>query len=144
MYTGSKVWNRMVTRANWKDVVRRLREVGCRVKVMEPAYSTRRCSKCGCTNIDLRGEVFECKVCGLRIDRQLNAAINLYLRMEGVPHDKVWWDRNILPTLVGGYFLTGAERNGVDELARSLYDVVRPKLYYAYDRYADAYLRVPT
>jgi len=144
MYTGSKVWNRMVTRANWKGVVRRLREVGCRVKVIEPAYSTRRCSRCGCTNIDLRGEVFECEACGLRIDRQLNAAINLYLRMEGVPHDKVRWDRNILPTLVGGYFLTGAERNGVDELARSLYDAVRPKLYYAYNRYADAYLRVPT
>jgi len=65
---------------------------------------------------------------------------NLYLRMEGVPHDKVRWDRNILPTLVGGYFLTGVERNAPDELARSLYDAVKPKLYYAYDRHADAYL----
>jgi hypothetical protein len=27
---------------------------------------------------------------------------------------------------------------------RRLYDVVKPKLYYAYDRYADAYLPTPT
>jgi hypothetical protein len=45
---------------------------------------------------------------------------------------------------VGGYFLTGAELKAPDELVRALYDVVKPKLYYAYDRYADAYLLVPT
>ncbi|MFP3285175.1 MAG: hypothetical protein RXP89_04025 [Nitrososphaeria archaeon] len=82
--------------------------------------------------------------CGLTIDRQLNAAINLYLRMEGVPHRRERWDADILPSLVGGYLLTGAERRGPDELARGLYDAVKPKLLYAYDRYADAYLRVPT
>jgi len=27
---------------------------------------------------------------------------------------------------------------------RLLYDAVKPKLYYAYDRCADAYLRMPT
>jgi len=27
---------------------------------------------------------------------------------------------------------------------RSLYDAVKPKLYYVYDRCADAYLRTPT
>ncbi len=81
--------------------------------------------------------------CGLTIDRQLNAAINLYLRMEGVPHRRERWDADILPSLVGGYLLTGAERRGPDELVRGLYDAVKPKLY-AYDRYADAYLRAPT
>ena len=69
------------------------------------------------------------------MDRQLNAAIDLYLRMEGVPHRREWWDANVLPTLVGGYLLTGAERRGPDELARGLYDAVKPQLY-AYDRYA--------
>jgi len=44
--------------------------------------------------------------------------------------------------LMGGYFLTGAERNGIDELVRSLYDAVKPRLY-IYDRYADAYLHTP-
>jgi len=51
---------------------------------------------------------------------------------------------NPLPSLVGGYFLTGAELKAPDELVRGLYDAVKPKLYYAYDRYADAYLPVPT
>jgi hypothetical protein len=55
------------------------------------------------------------------------------LRMEGVPHQREWWDANVLPTLVGGYLLTGAERRGPDELVRGLYDAVKPKLYtYAY------------
>jgi len=45
---------------------------------------------------------------------------------------------------VGGCLLTGAERKGADELVRSLHDAVRPKLYYGYDRYANAYLRMPT
>jgi hypothetical protein len=53
--------------------------------------------------------------------------------MVGVPH-----------CMVGGYVETGAERSGTDELVRFLYDAVKPKLYYAYDRYADAYLRTPT
>jgi len=30
-----------------------------------------------------KGAIYECK-CGLRINRQLNAAINLYLQMEGL------------------------------------------------------------
>jgi hypothetical protein len=87
--------------------------------------------------------MFRCERCGLTVDRQLNAAINLYLRMEGVPHQSNWWDERILPTLVGGYFLTGAELKAPDELVRGLYDAVKPQLYYAYDRYADAYLSVP-
>ena len=64
------------------------------------------------------------------------------LRMEGVPQGERW-DRVVLPSLLGGYLLTGAERRGPDELVRGLYDAVKPKLY-AYDRYADAYLCVPT
>ncbi|PSN90173.1 hypothetical protein B9Q08_05155, partial [Candidatus Marsarchaeota G2 archaeon ECH_B_SAG-M15] len=43
-----------------------------------------------------------------------------------------------------GCVLTGAERSDPDEPVRSLYDALKPKLCYAYDRYADAYLRIPT
>jgi hypothetical protein len=53
--------------------------------------------------------------------------------MVGVPH-----------CMVGGWVLTGAERNGANELVRSLYDALKPKLHYAYDRYNDMYLRIPT
>jgi hypothetical protein len=55
------------------------------------------------------------------------------LRMVGVPH-----------CMVGGCVETGGKRKGTSELVRFLNDAVKPKLYYAYDRYADAYLRTPT
>jgi hypothetical protein len=46
--------------------------------------------------------------------------------------------------IMGGCVLTGAERSGANELVRSLYDAVKPKLCYAYDRHVGAYLRMPT
>ena len=132
------------------------------MKELDPYGSSSYCSRCGWENKDLNGAVFECKECGLRINRQLNAAINLYmrmsfgyttnwedgrksiqLRMEGASQ-REWWDTVVLPSLLGGCVLTGGKRSDPDELVRGLYDAVRPKLYYAYDRYADAYLRIPT
>jgi Transposase and inactivated derivatives len=134
-----------------------------RVVELDPYGSSSFCSGCGWHNRDLNGaDVFVCGGCGLRINRQLNAAINLYmrmrfgyivkwvggkksveLRMEGASR-VAWWDRVVLPSLVGGCVLTGAERSDPDELMRGLYDALKPKLYYAYNRYADAYLRIPT
>jgi hypothetical protein len=94
-------------------------------------------------------------------NRQLNAAINLYmrmsfgytekweggkksiqLRMEGASR-VAWWDAVVLPSLVGGCVLTGGKRSDSNELVRGLHDALKPKLY-AYDRCADAYLRIPT
>jgi len=141
MYLKSKMWNRKIMCTDWR-AIRRL--VDGNVE-LPPQHTSEECSRCGCINRDLnRSEVFRCGSCGLTIDRQLNAAINLYLKMEGVPHQIQWWDKHILPTLVGGYFLTGAELKAPDELVRELYEAVKPKLYYAYDRYANAYLHMPT
>jgi putative transposase len=140
MYSRSRVWNRRVMRTDWRSIMRR---VDGSVE-LPPQHTSETCSRCGWANKDLNGGIFRCGNCGLTIDRQLNAAINLYLRMEGVPHQISWWDNNVLPSLVGGYFLTGAELKALDELVRGLYDAVKPKLYYAYDRYADAYLPMPT
>ena len=42
---------------------------------------------------------------------------------------------------MGGYVETGAELNGASEPVSSLCDALKPKLHYAYDWYADAYLR---
>ena len=53
------------------------------------------------------------------------------------------WGRAVLPSLLGGCVLKGAERKTADELARELSEAVKPKLY-AYHGYADAYLRAPT
>ena len=64
------------------------------------------------------------------------------LKMEGASQrDRC--DRTVLPSLLGGCVLRGAERKTPDELARGLYEAVKPKLY-AYEGYADAYLRAPT
>jgi len=163
MYTRSRLWNRMISRSDWRSITRilveKMGEAG--VKELDPYGSSSYCSRCGWENKDLNGAVFECKECGLRINRQLNAAINLYMRlrfgytekwvggrkrvqlkMEGASQ-KEWWDRVVLPSLLGGCVLTGAERKGTSELARLLYDALKPKLY-AYDRYNDMYLRTPT
>ncbi len=114
---------------------------GERVEKVSPEWTSKTCSRCGWRNKDLKGaKVFECMRCGCRIDRQLNACIGVYERMEGVPHDKRWWDKTVLPALVGGYFQTGAETRAADELVRSLNETVKPQVKYDYDRHADAYL----
>ncbi|WXG43725.1 MAG: zinc ribbon domain-containing protein [Promethearchaeati archaeon SRVP18_Atabeyarchaeia-1] len=143
LYGGSRLWNRRIARTDWRGVKRLAGGVE-----LPPQYSSRMCSRCGWTNKDPRrrgSTVFECGNCGLRVDRQLNAAVNLYLRMVGVPHSKAWWDRRVLPSLVavGGYAETGAERKGADELVRHLHEAVKPQIYMEYDRYADAYLPMP-
>jgi len=163
MYTRSRVWNRRISRSDWRSIARILMgKIGeAKVNELDPYGSSSYCSRCGWENKDLNGAVFECGRCGLRIDRQLNASINLYmrlrfgyttkwddgkkrveLRMEGASQ-RDWWDHLVLPSLLGGCVLTGAERKTPDELVRELHEVVKPKLY-AYDRYADAYLRAPT
>jgi len=166
MYTRSRIWNRRISRSDWRSITRILEErLGeAKVKELDPYGSSSYCSRCGWENRDLNGaDVFVCGGCGLRINRQLNAAINLYmrmrfgykekwvggrkrveLRMEGASQ-REWWDRVVLPSLLlGGCVLTGAERSDPDELVRGLHDALKPKLHYAYDRYADAYLRIPT
>ncbi|MEM3809083.1 MAG: zinc ribbon domain-containing protein, partial [Thermoproteota archaeon] len=57
--------------------------------VFVDAYGTSKtCSRCGYYNKDLRGaSIFKCPNCGLIIDRQKNASINIwktFLRMWGV------------------------------------------------------------
>jgi putative transposase len=133
MYTRSRIWNRRISRSDWRSITRilvgRMGEAG--VKELDPYGSSSYCSRCGWHNRDLNGaDIFVCGGCGLRINRQLNAAINLYmrmrfgyivkrvggkksiqLRMEGASQ-KAWWDSIVLPSLVGGCVLTrggGAE-----------------------------------
>ena len=65
------------------------------------------------------------------------------LRMEGASQ-REGWDTVVLPSLLGACVETGGKRSDPNELVRGLYDAVKPKLYYAYDRYADAYLPMPT
>lgn len=52
---------------------------GRKVVKVRPEYTSKTCSKCGCINHDLKlkNRIFECPMCGLRIDRDLNASINI-------------------------------------------------------------------
>ena len=53
-----------------------------KVKELDPYGSSSFYSRCRWENKDLNGaDIFVCGGCGLRINRQLNAAINLYMRM---------------------------------------------------------------
>ena len=65
-----------------------------------------------------KGASYECGRCGLRINRHLNAAINLYLQMEGLPPTP-----NLFKELMrgwSGFTLTGEEADeGSNELKRS-------------------------
>jgi len=76
-----------------------------KVVPLSPKNSTRRCSRCGMINAP-KGAAYECK-CGLRINRQLNAAINLYLQMEGLSPTPKLFDELVKGWR--GFTLTGEE-----------------------------------
>jgi putative transposase len=76
-----------------------------KVMLLNPKNSIKRCSRCGMVNAP-KGAIYKCK-CGLRINRQLNAAINLYLQMEGLsPSPKLF---NELMKKWSWFTLTGEE-----------------------------------
>ena len=69
MFTHSRIWNRRISRSDWRSITRILEErLGeAKVKELDPYGSSSFCSRCGWENKDLNGAVFECKECGLRI-----------------------------------------------------------------------------
>jgi len=124
MYTRYKIWNRKIARTDWRKIAN---IVGYKAEnvIVNPYHTSKKCSRCGWINKDLKGDIFECRKCGLKIDRQLNAAINIYLKMGGLPHTLRWFDEKVM----GRFTSTGVKRKDSNELARSLYDVMRPQFY---------------
>jgi len=78
MLKDSKKHNRSISKSDWKTIIAFI-SYKSEVVLLNPENSTRRCSRCGMTDA-LKGAIYECR-CGLRVYRQLNAAINLYLQM---------------------------------------------------------------
>jgi putative transposase len=125
MLNYSKEHNRRIATINWRTITSFL---GYKSNIMflDPKNSTKTCSRCGKINAS-KGAVYECKSCGLRIDRQLNAAINLYLKMEGLSPSQKLFDE--LMKAWSGFALTGEKADeGFDELERSP-RLVNPKSY---------------
>ena len=98
MFNSRKTHNRVISKQNWKQIIQ-LISYKANVRLLNPNYSTKTCPRCDGRIKRRKGQVLECRRCGLRIDRQLNASINLYLRMWGfLPSMKVWVEF-ILPIL---------------------------------------------
>lgn len=60
---------------------------GRRVVAVDPAYTSKTCSSCGCVNKGKLANyrVFVCEACGFTLDRDVNAAINIELRGREIP-----------------------------------------------------------
>jgi len=124
MLNGSKEHNRNISKINWKTIITFM-SYKSKVVLLNPKNSTRRCSRCGMVNAP-KGASYECK-CGLRINRQLNAAINLYLQMEGLSPTPKLFDELVKGWR--GFTLTGEEADeGSNELKRSQ-KLLNPKSY---------------
>ena len=111
MLNGSREHNRNISKVNWKTIIALL-SYKSKVVLLNPRNSTRRCSRCGMINAP-KGAVYECG-CGLRVDRQLNGAVNLYLQMEGLSPAPRLFDELVKGW--SGFTLTGEEAGeGPDE-----------------------------
>jgi len=57
------------------------RETGIVLVIRPEYYTSKTCTRCGNIKKELKGEdVYECKKCGLKIDRDTNGARNIMLR----------------------------------------------------------------
>ena len=57
---------------------------GCRVMTVEPRQTSQQCSTCGCiVKKTLAIRVHRCSNCGLTIDRDINAAMNILQKAVG-------------------------------------------------------------
>jgi len=142
-------WNRWINYTNWKQITDQM-EYKSDIELVDPYHTSKDCSRCGCTNKDLKGERFECinKNCGLVIDRQAGGAINIYLRMEGLSQNIEWFDTHVLSRFTQTEaecstteatdpganqeqepMEVAAARKDVNELVRRLYDLMKPQFY---------------
>ena len=82
--------NRSITEQTWGILRQQLRYkaawAGRELVEVDPRNTSRTCSNCGVLAPDQREyRVFRCPHCGLEIDRDVNAAINILKRSEGTP-----------------------------------------------------------
>jgi len=82
--------NKSIGDAAWRQfldlLVYKAAEAGKRVIKVNPAYTSQVCSKCGNRHkLKLSDRIYHCPVCSLKIDRDVNAALNiLTLGLQGL------------------------------------------------------------
>ncbi|MBS7288125.1 MAG: transposase [Candidatus Freyarchaeota archaeon] len=126
MLNKSRARNRNIAKSNWKTIIS-LMGYKSRVQLLSPYNSTKRCSRCGMVNAP-KGALYKCKNCGLKIDRQLNACINLYLQVRVFPiSEAIRWACGGW----GGFTLTGGEADaGSNEPMRGFEACEPPRTKY--------------
>ncbi|MEM4668820.1 MAG: zinc ribbon domain-containing protein, partial [Nitrososphaerota archaeon] len=77
MLNDSREHNRIIKKSNWKTIVK-LMAYKSSIMLIDPRNTTKRCSRCSEIN-NINGEIYECKKCSLKINRHLNAAVNIYM-----------------------------------------------------------------
>jgi putative transposase len=80
--------SRKIARTTWRMIHSTLKYKallrGSYVKEVDPRLTSRSCPRCGWVSRKV-GRTFRCERCGFTLDRQLNASLNIYLRMCGFP-----------------------------------------------------------
>ena len=116
MMNGSKSHKRNITKSGWNTLIS-LMSYKADVEILDPYNSTKRYSRCGMVNAP-KGAVYKCRG-GLRTNRHLNAAINLYLQMEGLSPSPELFEELMMGW--SGLTQTGEEADeSSNELKRSL------------------------
>ncbi|MFP3234351.1 MAG: transposase [Sulfolobaceae archaeon] len=102
--------SKKVSRTVWRTIHRVLKYkaplYGSFVKEVNPHLTSKSCPRCGWVSRKV-GRTFHCERCGFTLDRQLNASLNIYLKMCGFPHI-----RDIPRMWVGVIPLKGWRGNG--------------------------------
>jgi len=89
--------SKRISRTVWRSIHRVLKYkaplYGSLVKEVNPYHTSKSCPRCGRVSRKVGG-TFKCERCGFTLDRQLNASLNIYLKMCGFPHirdiPRVW------------------------------------------------------
>jgi putative transposase len=81
--------SKKISRTVWRTIHRVLKYkaplYGSFVKEVSPHLTSKSCPRCGWVSRKV-GRTFHCERCGFTLDRQLNASLNIYLKMCGFPH----------------------------------------------------------
>jgi putative transposase len=83
-----KVRRKRNARTPWINIQKKISEKAIIIKV-SPENTSRTCPQCGYVVKTRVGRLFKCPRCGIELDRQKLASINIYLkylRMRGLPH----------------------------------------------------------
>ncbi|QXJ32329.1 RNA-guided endonuclease InsQ/TnpB family protein [Saccharolobus shibatae] len=119
--------SKKISRTVWRTIHRVLKYkaplYGSFVKEVNPHLTSKSCPRCGWVSRKV-GRTFRCVRCGFTLDRQLNASLNIYLKMCGFPHirDIPWVWVGVIP-LKGRKGMSGAMPRDSGEAQRLRVDI---------------------